>query len=394
MQRVKCEPRHDWPTIVESQGFHFHTAQEEEIRIPYWDEGAYYSFTSREIDLVEQASYALNEMCLKAVEHVIDNDLFDTFQIPPAFRNYVRQSWEKDEHTVYGRFDVSFDGVHPPKLLEYNADTPTALLEAAVVQWYWLKDRFPTRDQFSSIHERLIEIWATLKKETTDRWYFTSLADHLEDYMTVNYLRDTAIQAGLETEYIAIERIGWNNRLNQFVDGAERPIRHIFKLYPWEWMLRERFGPNLLRQGAKWLEAPWKMILSNKAILPVLYQMFPNSPYLLRASREPIGQTWVKKPILGREGANISIMLDGQPFAETDGIYSDNPFIYQELCSPPDFDGNYPIVGSWMVNGHACGIGIREDRNLITQNTSRFVPHVIESALDAPLSERKPQVSV
>src|SRR5215831_15590585 len=175
MQRVNCEPRPDWPTIVESQGFHFHTVEEEGSHIPYWDESAYYSFTSREIDLLEQASYALNEMCLKAVEYVIDNDLFESFRIPPAFRDYIRQSWQKDEHTVYGRFDFSFDGVHPPKLLEYNADTPTALLEAAVVQWYWFKDRFPTRDQFNSIHERLIEIWTTLKKETADRWYFTSL---------------------------------------------------------------------------------------------------------------------------------------------------------------------------------------------------------------------------
>src|SRR5262249_7546752 len=205
MERKSCEPRHEWQWIVESQGFHFHTAVEDGVCIPYWDETAYYRFTSQEIDLLEQASYALNDICLKAVQRVIDYDLFGTFQIPPAFRDYIGASWEKDEHTVYGRFDFCFGGGGPPKLLEYNADTPTALLEAAVVQWYWLKDHFPTRDQFNSIHERLIEIWSILKKESQDRWYFTSLRDHLEDYMTVNYLRDTAIQAGLETEYISIE---------------------------------------------------------------------------------------------------------------------------------------------------------------------------------------------
>jgi glutathionylspermidine synthase len=383
MQRRSCEPRHDWQAIVESQGFHFHTLDEHGTRIPYWDESAYYSFTSREIDLLEQASYALNGSCLKAVQRVIDDDLFDAFQIPPVFRDYIRASWEKYEHTVYGRFDFCFDGTGQPKLLEYNADTPTALLEAAVVQWYWFKDRFPTRDQFNSIHERLIEIWSILKNETKDLWYFTSLRDHLEDYMTVNYLRDTAIQAGLDTEYIAIEEIGWNSRLQAFVDMAERPMRHIFKLYPWEWMLKERFGPNLLRTRTLWLEAPWKMLLSNKAILPVLYEMFPDSPYLLKASWEPFGTMYVRKPILGREGANILIMRDGQVIAETGGIYSDNPRIYQELGSVPHFDGNYPIIGSWMVNGYACGIGIREDTNLITQNTSRFVPHIIESPLDS-----------
>src|SRR5262249_10222204 len=101
MQRISCEPRRDWQRIVASQGFHFHTLDEDGICIPYWDESAYYSFTSREIDLLEQASYALNDICLKAVERLIDDDLFDTFQIPPDFRDFVRASWEKDEHTIY-----------------------------------------------------------------------------------------------------------------------------------------------------------------------------------------------------------------------------------------------------------------------------------------------------
>jgi glutathionylspermidine synthase len=383
MQRLTCEPRSDWQSVVESQGFHFHSVHESEGTVPYWNEGAYYAFTSREIGALEQASYALNDMCLKAVEHVIENSLFDQFRIPPVFRRYVRESWENDEHTVYGRFDLAFDGDQPPKLLEYNADTPTSLLEAAVVQWYWLKDRFPTRDQFNSIHERLIEIWAVLKKETRDRWYFASLAGHVEDYMTVNYLRDTAIQAGLETEYIPIEQVGWDSSSQEFVDRAERPLRHVFKLYPWEWMLKEQFGPNLLPANTQWLEAPWKMLLSNKAILPVLSEMFPNSPYLLHTLWQPPGPDYVKKPIFGREGANITVIKDGQPYAESDGIYGDGPFVYQELCPLCEFDGSFPIVGSWMVNGYACGVGIREDSSLITQNTSRFVPHVIESSLDS-----------
>src|SRR5437868_13787337 len=119
MQRLSCEPRPNWKKTVETQGFYFHSLQEEDGPVPYWDESAYYAFTSREIDLLEQATYALNDLCLKAVERVIDEELFDAFLIPPAFRTFIRQSWETDEHTVYGRFDFCFDGVHPPKLLEY-----------------------------------------------------------------------------------------------------------------------------------------------------------------------------------------------------------------------------------------------------------------------------------
>src|SRR5262249_10569296 len=151
------------------------------------------------------------------------------------------------------------------------------------------------------------------------------------------------IQAGLETQYIAIEEIGWNSRLRTFVDTAERPIRHIFKLYPWEWMLKERFSPNLFAMDTVWLESPWKMLLSNKSILPVLYQMFPDCPYLLKASWEPLGTSHVRKPVLGREGANILIMCDHQVIAETGGIYADDPYIHQELAPAPNFNGNYPV---------------------------------------------------
>jgi glutathionylspermidine synthase len=142
-------------------------------------------------------------------------------------------------------------------------------------------------------------------------------------------------------------------------------------------MLKEQFGPYLLKSDTQWLEAPWKMLLSNKAILPLLCQLFPECPYLLRASWEPLGSAYVKKPILGREGANVAIISGGRMLAETAGTYADCPCVYQEYHPLPSFDGNYPVLGSWMVNGYACGMGIREDRDLITQNTSRFVPHVI-----------------
>ena len=155
MQRIRSTPRPAWQKTVESQGFHFHTLEEQ----PYWDESVYYQFTRAEIDELEKATCALDEMCLQAVQHVIEQDLFEKFQIPPRFVPWVRQSWEEDELTIYGRFDLAYDGKSPPKLLEYNADTPTSLLEAAVIQWYWFKDVLPRLDQFNSIHERLIEAW-------------------------------------------------------------------------------------------------------------------------------------------------------------------------------------------------------------------------------------------
>jgi glutathionylspermidine synthase len=373
MKRLPSPPRQDWQRTVESQGFHFHTANGQ----PYWDESACYLFNADEIDQIERATYELDRMCLAAVQHVIDTRGFGPFGIPEQFADLIAQSWEEDEFTLYGRFDLAYDGRSPPKLLEYNADTPTSLLEASVIQWHWLQDLHPDLDQFNSLHEKLIDAWAGPKAILESPFYFSSLEGHVEDYMTVQYLRDTAMQAGLETEYIAIEDVGWNEPRQLFVDFDERPIDYLFKLYPWEWLLREAFAPHLLKRTTRWLEPPWKMILSNKAILPLLWQLFPQSPYLLPASFQPIGQTFVKKPALGREGANVALVVDGQIIQATDGVYG-GPFIYQPLAPLPNFDGNYPVLGSWMVNGFACGLGIREDVTPITTNLSRFIPHAFE----------------
>jgi glutathionylspermidine synthase len=395
MLRVTTPPRADWAKIVESQGLLFHSIDGE----AYWDESAYYLFEASEVDLIEAATYQLNEMCLKTVGHVIENGRLGEFDIPEAFHEFVVRSWERDEHTIYGRFDLAYDGAGPPKLLEYNADTPTALLEAAVIQWFWFRDllgaaamsegeraRAPF-DQFNSLHERLIEAWGRVKRDLGRRVVFSAMQDALEDVMTVTYVRDTATQAGLKTEFLAVEDIGWHDGRHVFTDLRERAIDILFKLYPWEWLLREKFGRFLPEAPTRWLEPPWKMVLSNKATLPVLAELFPESPYLLRAGFQPIGETYVAKPIYSREGSNVAIIQDGRTIAETGGDYTDGPYVYQAFHPLPSFEGRYPVIGSWIVNGYACGMGIREDDGLITRNTSRFIPHLFRK-----LSTAKPPV--
>jgi glutathionylspermidine synthase len=372
MKRIPTTPRPDWQTKVESQGFHFHTAD----TTPYWNESAYYQFTSREIDQLEAATYELDKLCLTAVQHLMNHpDRLSQFNIPTDWIPFIQASWESDEITVYGRFDLAYDGMSPPKLLEYNADTPTGLLEAAVVQWYWMKDQHPGADQFNSIHEKLIEAWKRYKPSMNGSMMYFSSLDNLEDFMTVSYLQDTAVQAGLDARYIQCEDIGWHNTRQVFTDLDENQIQQIFKLYPWEWLLRDQFANQVKTSETKWLEAPWKMVLSNKALLVILWELFPGHPNLLRASLEPIVGQSVRKPMHAREGANILIQAGNQTLIETPGNYT-GPYVYQQYQQLPSFDGNHAVVGSWMVNGYACGIGIREDNSLVTGNLSRFVPHL------------------
>lgn len=370
MHRQPLTPRPDWQTRVEGYGFHFHTLDGE----PYWDESACYVFSKFQIDTLERATYALHEMCLELVQRVIDERMFGLFLIPREFEDLVVRSWEEDEPSVYGRFDLAFNGLDPPKLLEYNADTPTALLEAAVVQWDWLKATDPHGDQFNSIHDRLIEAWQAVRERDDAPLHFATLSGVVEDYITVEYLRDTAIQAGFETTYLDVEDVGWDAGRKRFVDPVGRPIHRVFKLYPWEWLVRDEFGEHVPTAPTFWMEPPWKMILSSKSILPLLYQMFPDSPFLLEASFDPLEGDHVRKPVHAREGANIQVVRGGRVALDTEGPYP-GPFVYQRIAPVKPFDGRYPVIGSWVVNGWACGIGIREDDKLVTQNTSRFVPH-------------------
>jgi glutathionylspermidine synthase len=376
MRRLTIDPRPNWKKRVEEHGLYYHTIKNE----PYWDETACYQFTTYEIDRIEEATNALHAMCLDLVQEVIDNRMFGLFLIPKEFEEYVIASWEKDAPSVYGRFDLAYDGVDAPKLLEYNADTPTALVEAAIAQWVWLKDVDERGDQFNSIHEHLIDAWKEVLKRDSGPIHFAAQTEDVEtpeDYITAEYMRDTAIQAGAKTAFIPIHEIGWDRARRCFVDNTGFPIYRCFKLYPWEWMVNEEFGPNIRTANTRWVEPAWKMILSCKSILPLLYERHPDSPFLLPASFDPLQSgSYVKKPVHAREGANIEVVIDGRAALSTDGPYVGGPYVYQALATQlKPHDGRYPVIGSWIVNGEACGMGIREDSSLVTRNTSRFVPH-------------------
>jgi glutathionylspermidine synthase len=372
VHRISLDRRPNWQKRVEEKGLLHHTLRGE----PYWDESACYHLSTHEVDTLEAATQQLHGMCLELVQDVIDNRQFGLFLIPKEFEEMVIRSWEEKEPSIYGRFDLAYDGVGPPKLLEYNADTPFALVEASVIQWFWLKDVDERGTQFNTIHERLIDAWQALRQYDDRTIYFTAQEGMVEDYVTVEYLRDTAIQAGMETAYLDVEQIGWHAGRHQFVDLAERPIPRCFKLYPWEWLVREAFGKYVPAAPTRWTEPPWKMILSCKSILPMLYDRHPDCPFLLPASFDPPeGGNYVKKPVHAREGANIELMINGKVAQETPGMYGDGPFVYQQLGPMKAYDGRYPVFGSWVVNGVSCGVGIREDDSMITNNFSRFVPH-------------------
>ena len=384
MQRIAISERPDWREKAAEYGFQFHTMYGE----PYWSEEAYYQFTLAQVEQIEDATAELHQMCLQAVEKVVSSDaLLTRFCIPKHTWDFVRDSWQMRQPSLYSRLDLAWDGKGDIKLLENNADTPTSLYEAAFFQWIWLEDQLNTgnlpqgSDQFNSLQEKLIERFAALHQQHGFNWlHFSCCRDTEEDRATVQYLQDCATEAGLPSEFLYIDEIGLGEK-GQFTDVHDQVISNLFKLYPWEFMLREVFSTKLADAGVRWLEPAWKSIISNKALLPLLWEMFPNHPNLLPAyfaddENAPQMDKYVVKPLFSREGANIRIIENGQEIARAEGPYGEEGMIIQQFYQLPKFGDSYTLIGSWLIDDQPAGIGLREDRALITQDLSRFYPHI------------------
>lgn len=368
MERLNITARPDAASKLESQGLSFHSWDD------YWKEDTCYRFTLAQIEEIEAATEVLHDMCMQALKVAINDKRLGQLGIPQKFWSAIKWSFERKDFSLYGRFDLAYNGKSPPKMLEYNADTPTSLLESAVCQWYWLEDQFKDQDQFNSIHERLVERWK--QYPVNSLIHVATIKDNEEDWVCATYIQETITQAGHNSKLIYIEDIGWDPNLKSFVDIDNDVIESIFKLYPWEFMMREEFADHILESTTRFIEPLWKSVLSCKGLLPLLWELFPDHPNLLPAYFEPGKLTsYAKKPFYSREGANITLVKDGVDIASDDGPYGEEGYIYQALYPMPIFDGKYPVIGSWVVDGQSAGMCIREDVKQITTNMSNFVPH-------------------
>lgn len=379
---------------------------------PYWVEALEEPFcgvlTMEEVeDVIEAATSELYGMALQAVDFVVNGAsserCFDQLKIAPQYRTAIRKSWRRHDQSIYGRFDFAYNNGEL-KLLELNFDTPTSLYEASIMQWFWLEDlkvqkTLPeTSDQFNSLHERLIESFQKAK-EDFNTIYLASVDDNAEDEDTVKYLQSCALQAGLDARYIFMKDLGFDS-LGRLIDLEGNIIKQLFKLYPWEHIMyedanvkknfgRQIFSPLAESSLTKFIEPTWKMILSNKAVLPLLWQLFPAHKYLLETAFDDespdahfIRQSpHVKKPIFGREGGSVSIVVPSNPeeTIEKESVYGSEGFILQALHALPKYKDYHLVMGSWVIDGEPAGIGLRADHSPITGNTAVFVPHYIRN---------------
>lgn len=386
MRRITLSPRADWRAKADAIGFVYHDTG----GAPYWDESAAYAFTLREIEQdIEPAAGELHAMCLELVDEVVrDAALMTRLAIPVEHHEFVAESWRTRQPSLYGRFDFAYDGGGPAKLYEYNADTPTSVFECATFQWLWLEEMIASGglsagvDQFNSLFDKLRARFATLFPKG-GFVHFAADASAIEDRQTVRFFEDLAAQAGIEPKFVAMRDIGLN-AAGRFVDTDNFELQAAFKLYPWEMMFREPYAANLVHADVRWIEPAWKAILSNKGLLPLLWARHPDHPNLLPAffdddpTAASLGDSYARKPLFSREGANVAITRDGVADPVLDEGYGAEGFIRQALHPAPTFDGRHAVIGAWIVGDEPAGMGIREDDALVTRNVARFVPHLIE----------------
>lgn len=388
MKRISINERDNWRAYAEEVGFNFHSFDGED----YWDESAYYQFSLQQIeDDIEAPTEEIHQMVMDMVGDITrSEEMLTKLNIPRDYWSYVWNSWNKGEPHLYGRMDFVYNGTGPAKLLELNYDTPTSLFETGFFQWVWLEDQIKNgvlpahADQFNSLHDKIEYAFSTLA--LPQPFYFSSVRDSVEDKGTVDYLMDIALQAGVDARFIALEDIG--ELKGQFFDEHDQSIFGLFKLYPWEFMLQEEFGKIVTSSNTQIIEPAWKMLISNKGILPLLWERYPNHPNLLAAHFEtaesqPLAAGWVRKPLFSREGANVDLITERGETVSEKGPYADGNYIRQQFQALPTFrdeyrkQDTYAMIGSWVVGDSAAGICIREDQTLITKDSSRFLPHII-----------------
>ncbi len=352
--------------------------------------------TEAEAEAYYKAANTLYDMYVEAAQHVIDNDLFFELDIPFNLISLIKRSWENDDLHLYGRFDFAggLDGL-PIKLIEFNADTPTGLFETAVVQWALLKaNGMDGESQFNTVYEAIQNNFRRLvtglendpahfgEHYRYQNILFSSMANLPEDERTVKFLQQIASEAGFQTDFAYMGDVGFSEQEGVF--KGDTRFDYWFKLFPWEDVALETDGitgilDEISRNNAgTFLNPAYTLLFQSKGILKILYELFPDSPYLLETRVEPLqGKKQVSKTMFGREGANTAIIdTMGKVLKEIPGEYGNYTKVYQEFAEfPQDGEGRSYQAGVFFA-WEGCGLGFRRAWD-IHDNMSKFVSHRI-----------------
>jgi len=353
---------------------------------------------------LRRATNELHALFLHATAYVLSDDSrLERFRIPRALWPKIHQSWDnRRTQLITGRFDFSLteSGL---KVYEYNCDSASCHMEAGRIQGRWAEHYGcdDGDDPGAKLQERLARAWR--QSDVDDILHIMRDEDPEETYHAL-FMRDAMSEAGIDSRIIrGLGNLHWEAD-GGIADADGVRVKWVWKTWAWESALdqlraeceddevqleqlraartalaRPRLVDVLLRRDVMVYEPLWTLIPSNKAILPVLWQMFPEYPYLLESSYELTDELrqsgYVVKPIVGRGGANISIFDRGDKLrAETSGRFDDRDQIYQELFPLPKSGGFNVQLSTFTAAGRYAGACIRVDESPVITMESENLP--------------------
>lgn len=415
MRVHKVNPRKDFNKFIEEEVgyFHYDTINENYIESNYIAE-----ISEDQADFLDAAAVEVYDMCLSAVDKIVKENRFAEFGVGALQAKHITASWNRPsswpdgstrDPQIYARIDFAWDGKDSLKFYEINADTPSTVYECAVVQKIIAEDLKARGEisqdmsQFNLLQEKTVErlshIFNMASEKITDELHFTTPTEGRSYVLTTRYLEALAQDAGWYTKFVDIDHIGAEENskhpdYGNLYDADDIKIQALYKFMPWEHLYESDYAKHIARDEIMFLEPAWTALLSNKMMSVVLWEMYPDHPYLLPTYQTPdsFDGNYVEKPIFGRMGSDIKVIQDNVVVEEnynltsdpdeTKGDYSDYKKIYQKIHPLPEISelpGWRFQTGVWVVGDkEVAGMEIRIDKGLISgSDNAKFLPHVM-----------------
>lgn len=359
---------------------------------------------SAEQELI-RATNELHLMYLHATDKVLKDDtLLRHFNVPEILWPRLRLSWQRRRYqTITGRLDFCMDA-RGLKVYEYNADSASCHAEAGLITELWAQQGELKQGSIPSLDllDTLSECWK--HSDAKPLVHIMQDKDSEEDYHAL-FMQKALVKAGFKTKILhGLDKLQWDKR-GQLIDDEDQKVTCVWKTWAWETVLEQlrqeteeqkaappirtghpenkvRLIDVLLRPEVTVFEPLWTVIPSNKAILPILWSLFPNHRYLLEASfeldDELIKHGYAIKPIAGRCGSNIELVgHKEQVLDKTSGKFAQQENIYQQLWCLPKVAGQYMQISTFTVSGHFGGACLRSDHSLVIKGESDIQPLIV-----------------
>lgn len=347
----------------------------------------YYEVSQTATDTLESATDELHGMFMHATDYVIAHpELLAQFSLPASIHEKVIRSWgNRRNELITSRFDFAMTK-NGPKVYEYNCDSASCYMEAAKIQGKWAKHVQLRKgdDNGRELFQKLVTAWKN--SDASKVVHVLQDQDAEEDYHAL-FMQSAIEAAGLKS----IRVIGLSSlsidALGNILDEFGNIVTYVWKTWAWETALEDlredkqsillhnslsqpSLAQVLLNDSIMVYEPLWTLIPSNKAILPILWSLFPRHPLLLctefTLTEQLKSSGYVIKPIVGRCGENIRLMTsDNEEIESTKGSFAQRDNIYQALCPLPLIEDYFVQICTFTVAGEYAGSNVRVDSSMI-----------------------------